>query len=227
MTESMTSVGGQSGGPMSESLLLERLRAGDEAAFETVIHLYGGRLLAAARRLLRNEDDAADAVQEAFLAAFKSIDGFQGTARLSTWLHRIVINAALMKLRSESRRPEDAIADLLPRFNAAGEWLDTVRGWDDGSEELLERRETRILVRRCIDQLPDVYRTVLLLRDIEDLDTEEVAEMLGVTANAVKIRLHRARQALRTLLESELRAAGDSRGGQVAGRSHRAVQAIV
>jgi RNA polymerase sigma-70 factor (ECF subfamily) len=204
MTESMASISSEPGHRDSEALLVERLRAGDDAAFEAVVRLYGGRLLAAARRLLRNDDDAADAVQDAFLAAFKSIDGFQGTARLSTWLHRIVINAALMKVRSASRRPEDAIADLLPRFDADGHWLDTVQEWSSGGQELLEQRETRQLVRRCIDRLPDAYRTVLMLRDIEDLDTEEVAGTLGVTANAVKIRLHRARQALRTLLESEL-----------------------
>jgi RNA polymerase sigma-70 factor (ECF subfamily) len=224
MTDNMATVLGTSGGGFdTEAQLVELLRAGDDAAFEAVVRQYSGRLLAAARRLLRNEDDAADAVQEAFLAAYKSIEGFQGAARLSTWLHRIVINAALMKLRGDSRRPEDALADLLPRFNADGEWMDTVRGWDSSSEELLGRRETRVLVRRCIDRLPDAYRTVLMLRDIEDLDTEEVAEMLGVTANAVKIRLHRARQALRTLLESELRAA-DSHGGRVPAQSHGTVQ---
>ena len=161
-------------------------------------------MLAAARRLLRNDEDAADAVQEAFMAAFRSIDGFQGTARLSTWLHRIVINAALMKLRGSSRRPEESIEDLLPRFDADGCWATDVHSWGATADDLLERRETRALVRRCIDCLPDGYRTVLVLRDIEDLDTEEVADALNITANATKIRLHRARQALRTLLEREL-----------------------
>lgn len=192
----------------SESLMLERLRAGDAAAFEMLVRLYGGRLLAAARRLLRNEEDAADAVQEAFLAAFKSIDGFQGTARLSTWLHRIVINAALMKVRRSARRPEEAIEDLLPRFDADGCWVDTVQEWGSGSEELLERRETRMMVRRCIEALPEAYRMILILRDIEDLDTDEAADILGITPNATKIRLHRARQALRTLLDAGV-------GGQV------------
>ena len=220
MTENVMSVSSQTVYPDSETLLLEQLRAGEATAFETLVRLYGGRLLATARRFLRNEDDAADAVQEAFLAAFKSIDGFQATARLSTWLHRIVVNAALMKLRSASRRPEDAIADLLPRFDADGDWIDTVCGWSDGSEELLERRDTRVLVRRCIDRLPDAYRTVLMLRDIEDLDTEEAAEILGITPNAAKIRLHRARQALRTLLEPELRRAEPCSDGRATVSMH-------
>jgi len=223
MTESMASVSSQPVCVDSEGLLLEHLRAGDAAAFETLVRLYGGRMLVAARRLLRNEDDAADAVQEAFLAAFKSIDGFQGTARLSTWLHRIVINAALMKVRRTSRRPEEAIEDLLPRFDADGCWAETVQDWGAGSEELLERRETRVLVRRCIDALPEAYRTVLMLRDIEDLDTDEAADILGITPNATKIRLHRARQALRTLLDAELGAAGafdTDRAGRLPMPSH-------
>src|SRR5512143_3071088 len=193
MTESIATALGESGPLDNEAQLVERLRAGDDAAFEAIVRQYGGRMLAAARRLLRSEDDAADAVQEAFLAAFKSIDGFQGAARLSTWLHRIVINAALMKVRSASRRPEESLEDLLPRFDADGYWTDTVHEWSSGSEELLERRETRVLVRRCIERLPEAYRTVLMLRDIEDLDTDEVAEILGITPNATKIRLHRAR----------------------------------
>jgi RNA polymerase sigma-70 factor, ECF subfamily len=194
----------------AESTFLARLRLGDEDAFAELVRSHSGRLLAAARRLLRNDEDAADAVQEAFMAAFKSIDGFQGAACLSTWLHRIVINAALMKLRGSSRRPEESIEDLLPRFDADGCWATAVHGWGATSDDLLERRETRQMVRRCIDTLPETYRTVLLLRDIEDLDTEEVAETLGITPNAIKIRLHRARQALRTLLERELHATNDA-----------------
>ena len=206
MTENVATALSESGQRDNEVQFVERLRAGDDAAFETVVRQYSGRLLAAARRLLRSDEDAADAVQEAFMAAFKSIDRFQGAARLSTWLHRIVINAALMKLRGSARRPEDSIEDLLPRFDTEGNWATEVHGWGARADDLLERRETRALVRRCIDSLPEAYRTVLLLRDIEDLDTEEVADALNITPNATKIRLHRARQALRTLLERELRA---------------------
>lgn len=188
----------------TEEVFVDRLRAGDDDAFAELVRAQTPRLFAAARRLLHNDDDAGDAVQEAFMAAFKSIDRFQGAARLSTWLHRIVINAALMKLRSSSRRPEDSIEDLLPRFDADGNWATEVHSWGATADDLLQRRETRTLVRRCIDRLPDTYRTVLVLRDIEDLDTEEVADALNITPNATKIRLHRARQALRTLLEKEL-----------------------
>jgi RNA polymerase sigma-70 factor (ECF subfamily) len=187
-----------------EAALLARLRRGEDDACEQFVRQYSGRLLATARRLLGNEQDAQDAVQETFLSAFKAIGQFTGSAKLSTWLYRIVGNAALMKLRSRRRRPEESIDDLLPHFDAHGAWMSTVTSWDTSSEQLLQRQETRALVGRCVDALPDSYRTVLLLRDIEELDTEETADLLGSTANAVKIRLHRARQALRTLLEGEL-----------------------
>ena len=184
--------------------LLARLRRGEDEAFEQLVRQHTGRLLSVARHLLGNEHDAQDAVQDAFLSAFKAIGQFTGTAKLSTWLHRIVVNAALMKLRSRRRKHEESIEDLLPQFDAEGEWSSQVAPWEIASDTLLQQQETRALVRRGINRLPDTYRTVLLLRDIEDLSTEEVAEALGVTPNAVKIRLHRARQALRTMLEQDL-----------------------
>src|SRR5262245_13485830 len=112
-----------------EQALLARLRAGEEAAFAELVHAYGARLLAVARRMLRSEDDARDALQDAFLQAFRGIDRFEGGARLSTWLHRIVINACLMKLRTRSRRPEASIDELLPRFYADGHRIDPGPPW--------------------------------------------------------------------------------------------------
>jgi len=137
-------------------------------------------------------------VQEAFLSAFRSIDRFQGNARLSTWLHRIVVNAALMKLRTRRRKPEEPIDALLPGFLPDGHREERSGPWQPSAA--LERREQQALVRAAIDRLPDSYRTVLLLRDIEELDTAEVAEMLGLSPAVVKTRLHRARLALRELL---------------------------
>jgi RNA polymerase sigma-70 factor, ECF subfamily len=188
------------GGP--EAALVERLRRGDGAAFEELLHAHTGRLLAVARRLLANEEDARDTVQEAFLSAFRSIDRFDGQAALGTWLHRIVVNAALTKLRSRRRHPEKPIEDLLPTFLEDGHQARPARDWPDPSAAL-QREETRGSVRRHIEELPEDYRVVLLLRDIEELDTEETARLLGLTPGAVKTRLHRARQALRTLLEPE------------------------
>jgi RNA polymerase sigma-70 factor (ECF subfamily) len=183
-----------------EAQLIARLRRGDHDAFEQLVRQYGGRLLATARRVLHNEDDARDAVQEAFLSAFRALPHFRADAKLSTWLHRIVMNTALMKLRSARRRPELRIEALLPVFDEAGEWAHEVKPLAMTSEDVLVSKETRARVSACIARLPASYREVVILRDIEELDTAEVAATLRISANAVKIRLHRARQALITLL---------------------------
>jgi RNA polymerase sigma-70 factor, ECF subfamily len=187
-----------------EEALLAGLRAGDAASFEQVVRRYSPRLLVTARRILGNEEDARDALQDAFLSAFRALDTFAGQSRLSTWLHRIAVNAALMRLRSRKRKPERPITELLPRFAEDGHQAEPAAPWV-GVDRALERQETRALVRRHIDELPDSYRTVLLLRDIEGLDTEETARQLGVNEGVVKTRLHRARQALRTLLDPHFR----------------------
>lgn len=207
-----------------ETRLVAALRAGDAAAFEAVVRRQSGPLLAAARRILASEDDARDAVQEAFVSAYRGIAGFDGASRLSTWLHRIVVNAALMKLRSRRRRPEEPLDDLLPCFDENGAWTSGMAQQPGSPEVLVASRQTRELVQRCIARLPDVYRVVLVLRDIEDRDTGEVAEQLGVTPNAVKIRLHRARQALRTLLERERAAERPSAAASGARATRRAMQ---
>lgn len=190
-----------------EAALVAQLRAGDEAAYEQVVRSYGGRLLAVARRIVGSEEDARDVVQDAFLNAFRSFARFEGNAKLSTWLHRIVVNAALMKLRTRKRKPEQSIETLLPSFLDDGHHEERFQSWDEPVDKVMERAETRELVRQQIDTLPEGYRTVLVLRDIEGLDTEETAKVLGLSVNATKIRLHRARQALRTMLAPHFRSA--------------------
>jgi RNA polymerase sigma-70 factor, ECF subfamily len=190
----------------SEASLVAGLRAGDAAAFETLVRQYGARLLRLARRFLGSEEDARDALQDAMLAVHKSIAGFEANAMLSTWLHRIVVNACLMKLRAQRRRHEETdLDDYLPRFLEDGHQAEPSQPWTESAESALEREELRALVRSSIDQLPESYRVVLHLRDIEEMTTEEAAAVLGITPNAVKIRLHRARQALRTLLDRHMR----------------------
>src|SRR5262249_24537369 len=124
----------QADGYGHEAHLLARLRGGEDEAFEQLVRQYTGRLLAVARPLLGNEHDAYDAVQETCLSAFKGIGQFIGTAKLSTWLYRIVINAALMKLRSRRRKPEESIDELLPQFTERGEWSGHVPVWEVSSE---------------------------------------------------------------------------------------------
>lgn len=183
-----------------DALLVTRLQRGDEAAFEDLVRGHGGRLLSVARRFLGHSEDAQDAVQETFIKAFKAVHTFEERAQLHTWLHRILVNTALMKLRERRRKPEDAIDDLLPTFSADGHQTVESREWSDA---VFERKETAGLVRRAIAMLPDQYRIVLVLRDLEERDTAETAQILGTTTTVVKVRLHRARQALRTLLDRE------------------------
>lgn len=191
--------------PQGEAALVDRLQAGDNAAYEELVRNYGGRLLATARRLLPDENDARDALQSAFVSAFQAIRTFAGDAALSTWLHRIVVNAALMRLRSRRRRPEQSIDALLPGFLEDGHQAQPAGRWRETAEQAAARAETRDLVRARIMELPEAYRDVLLLRDIEELDTAETAAFLNISPNAVKTRLHRARQALRTLLDPLMR----------------------
>jgi RNA polymerase sigma-70 factor (ECF subfamily) len=188
--------------------LLAALKGGDEQAFELLVRDYGGRMLAVARRFVRNDDDAQDVVQTAYLNAFRSLGQFEGQCQISTWLHRIVVNTALMKLRSRRRKPEASIDELLPTFQDDGHHIEQFSDWCAPADELIERAETRALVRSCIDRLPENYREVLILRDIEELSTEESARILSMTPTAVKVRLHRARQALSTLLRREFARTG-------------------
>jgi RNA polymerase sigma-70 factor (ECF subfamily) len=188
-----------------EAALLAGLRAGDDDAFETLVRSTSPRLLAVARRIVGNDDDARDVLQDAYLAAFRALDRFAGDAKLSTWLHRIVVNTALMRLRTRRRRPEEPIEPLLPAYLEDGHQVRQPVEWSDPVDVMMERAEIKAYVRAQIDRLPENYRTVLLLRDIEELNTPETATVMGISENAVKIRLHRARQALRALLDERFR----------------------
>lgn len=185
--------------------LVEAIAAGDARAFERLVRTHVDPLRAVALRLLQNQADADEVVQEAFLSAFRNLPSWRGDARLGTWLHRIVVNAALQRLRRRKRlgTASESVEELLPRFLDNGHPEHFHRPWVQTAEELATRAETREQVRRVIDKLPENYRTVLILRDIEELDTAEVADLLELSPGAVKVRLHRARQALRNLLEHE------------------------
>ncbi|HJZ58481.1 MAG TPA: sigma-70 family RNA polymerase sigma factor [Gemmataceae bacterium] len=177
--------------PDDETELVAGLRAGEEDAYEALVRTHSGALMAIARRFLGDTNDAADAVQDAFVSVFKAMRSFEGSARLGTWLHRIAVNACLMKLRGRKR------SRLVPLDDSHAP---VCRSEDDH----LGRAEVAEQVRACIDQLPPAYRTVIRLRDIEGVDTAETAGRLGTNEGVVKVRLHRARQALRALLEPVL-----------------------
>jgi RNA polymerase sigma-70 factor (ECF subfamily) len=185
---------------------LDALRRRDPVAFEHLVRSNVVGLRAVARRLLSDDSEADDVVQEAFIAAFEKLPDFRGDSKVETWLHRVVVNAALMRLRK--RRPVSTgdVEALMPKFTDAGHITQLSARWSEPEalERWAERAETRGHVRRIIDSLPQAYRTVLVLRDIEELSTREAAQMLGISEGAVKTRLHRARFALKARMEQEL-----------------------
>ena len=205
----MTSTPGRSTAELAQELgaggepsLLVRLRAGEEDAYRELLQIHGGPLLAVARRFMRNEEDARDCLQDALLSAFRAIDRFEGKAKLGTWLHRIVVNACLMRLRAGKRRPEELLDPQLLQFDSYGFRIGPTEIPPASADELLEREDVRAQVRKGINGLPENYRIVLVLRDIEEFNTAETARMLGMTPGAVKVRLHRARLALRNQIGS-------------------------
>ncbi len=193
----------------AEEVLVDRLVAGDERAFEVLVRKHGGRMMAIARRLLRDEQEAKDAVQEALLAAHRHIATFSRGAPLGAWLRRIVINQALLRIRARERKREVSLDDLLPVFDGTGIHVRSPQSWEASADRTMERSELRRLVRQQIDRLPEKYRTALMLRDIEELSTREAAKVLGISEVCMKVRLHRARQALKSLLEPHLIAEED------------------
>ena len=174
-----------------DSALRQRLKAGDGLAYETLVRRHGGRMLATARRFLRGEQDAADAVQDAFLAAFKAIANFKGDSQLGTWLHRIVVNTCLMRRRSQDRHPTISIDSLLPAFDETSHHARSVKSFRNSPSDALAAKELRNQVREQIDRLPEPFRAVLILRDIEEIDTDTAAGILGVSPGVIKTRLHR------------------------------------
>jgi RNA polymerase sigma-70 factor (ECF subfamily) len=195
------SAAGRQADEAEDPQLVAALRAGDLTTFERIIREQGPVLLAVARRLLGNDDEAREAVQDAFVSAFRSCSRFEGASRISTWLHRIVVNSCLMRLRTHRRTVEVSLDEWLPTFLPDGHHEASFVDWSNAAHAMVEQQETCALVRRCIDRLPDAYRTVLLMGDIEGMPVDEIAAALDISSNAVHIRLHRARQALRTLLD--------------------------
>ena len=187
--------------PLPEAELINALQRGEEPAYERLVREHGPRMLAVARRFLGDDAEAQDCVQEAFLNAFRALDRFEERASLGTWLHRITVNAALARLRKRPAQPDESIDHLLPQFNENGARLDPAAPMAHSVEQLVEQKQVRERVAEKIRELPELYRTVLLLRDVEGLDTREVAAALNASEEAVKTRLHRARAALKKLLQ--------------------------
>ena len=192
------------------SLDLEALRNGDPAAFQLLYLQHRPWMLAIARRYVKDQALAEDCVQDAFISAYRHRHSFEGRSSLKSWLHRITINAALMKLRTRRRHDDRALEDL-PHTNSSSEGgLEAAWGQTPPPtpEQQLAQSQIAALLRAKINELPLHHREILRLRELEERSNAEAAALLGVTEGAAKVRLHRARAALRRLLAeiiSELR----------------------
>ncbi|MBT7956785.1 MAG: sigma-70 family RNA polymerase sigma factor [Rhodospirillaceae bacterium] len=188
-----------------ETELIAALRQGESSAFEQLVRTYGPKLLATANRILQDRSLAEDCVQEAFVKVHSKFETFEERSSLSSWLHRIVINQSLMKLRSIKGKKENSIDSFMPEFDENICRIEAPWRVPATPSQIMDREETRRLVHKKVNELPDSYRIVLILRDIEEMDTKSVADVLGMSEGAVKVRLHRARAALKKLLEPILR----------------------
>ena len=185
----------------SDEVLAACAVAGDGSAFEALVVRYQQRVFRLACRLT-SDTDAPDLVQETFLQAYCGLATFRGQAKFGTWLYRIATNASLMARRTRARRPAEPLDEFLPRFDADGrleETPDALRVACD-VDEVLDRQGLAAKAHAAIERLPDLYREAFVLRDLEELSTADVAEVLGVDSAAVRQRVHRARLLVRGYL---------------------------
>ncbi|WP_257310165.1 RNA polymerase sigma factor [Geothrix fuzhouensis] len=187
-----------------EAALVNAAATGDPEAFEALVRPHLGMLFRVIDRILGNEAESQDALQDALLTILRELPGFQGASKFSTWAYRICVNQALMARRKRVRRREDAIEDLMPRFGDDGHHkdVDLLLEWSEDAEALMkvEQDELKARVRLGLDRLSDDQRAVFVLRDLEGWDTDEISRHLGITRELVRQRVHRARLALRALL---------------------------
>ncbi len=180
--------------------LVAALKQKDPLAFEQLLAQHGAMLYRVAVRLMGQREEAEEVVQETLLTVYEKIHTFSEKAALSTWLYRIVVNTALMRLRSKARAHETPMEPNGPTFTAGGEMGREVPEWNLSPEDALLRQETLAVLRQGVDRLPEPYRAVYVLAEIEGLPHQEIATMLELSVGAVKVRLHRARLFLREAL---------------------------
>ncbi len=191
----------------NEEELVKGIKEGDAATINAFVTGYWQELNFLARRILNDHSYANDVVQEGLLKAINNIDKYEGRGNFRAWLRKIVTNQSLMALRKQSSRKEDSLDNFMLEFDDSGHYLRANDTAPASLEALEESRQAREQVRKAIDQLPDKYRITIILRDIEGYTGKEVAEMTDTTEKNVKVRLHRARLALRNILEPVLNGA--------------------
>ena len=184
----------EASGPSDEDLV-RRAKGGDEAAFNELVERHQDRVYRHAERMLGNQQDAEEVLQDTFLQAYRHLGSFEERSRFSTWIYRIATNEALMRLRRSSRRREVHLEETPPgEVERASE---EVREFARSAIDHVMDREIREILDKALDELPPEYRVVFVLRDVDELSNAEVAEILGLSVPAVKSRLHRSRLWLR------------------------------
>lgn len=184
--------------PFDEAGLVAKAKAGDNSAFSALVEHYERRVFRMAKQITQNEEDAEDVLQETFLKAYSHLEDFQGNSKFYTWLVRIAVNEALMKLRK--RRSDKTVPLDDPIDTGEDVVVREIAVWEDDPEQRYSRDELGRILDEAIQSLKPAYRTVFVLRDIEELSIEEAAEALGLSISAVKSRLLRARLQLREKL---------------------------
>jgi len=188
--------------PPDDQVLVEAARSGDRSSFSELVNRHARRIYRTARHMTKNDADAEDVLQDAFIKAYQKLDQFQGDAKFSTWLTRIAVNEALMRLRKKRNSKTVSLdEDLQTEDGAVSREVPDDR---ETPEDALSREETRALLEQSVDSLAEGYRTVFVLRDVEGFSTEETADMLDLSISAVKSRLLRARLQLRDRLQRRL-----------------------
>ena len=194
-------------GAFDEAALVARAQAGDQAAFTTLVDHYQRKIYRIGKNITQNNEDAEDVLQETFLKAYEHLGGFQGNSKFYTWIVRIAVNEALMKLR---KRKGDRFVSLDEPIETGEEEVKReIAVWDDNPEQRYSREEMQRILDEAVDDLKPDFRTVFVLRDIEELSTEETSEALGISVPAVKSRLLRARLALREKLTRQFKRKGE------------------
>ena len=186
----------------SEEALVRDLQNGNLDAYDKLAEIYQKKIYGLSFHLTRNQMDAQDVTQEVLLTLFRKINMFQGKSAFSSWVYRIAVNASYMKLRSKKKEPNVSIDELMPSFNSAGFQQEKIQDWSENTESLLFTKETRDVINKAVDLLPEKEKVVFLLRDVEGLSSEKAGEILDLTVPAVKSRLHRARLFLRKKLSN-------------------------
>ena len=188
-----------------ERLLVQRVKAGDQQAFEALYRRYVSMVYRQAFKLVGNEAEAEEVVQEVFLTLYEKAKTFRGDSAFSTWLYRLTTNTTLMKLRRRKRTKEVAFDDYLPQYQDDGHHLvRPVVDWSHDAEGRLLRAEVHRTLQQALDQLPPVEKAVVVMSDLDGVANREIGKALGLSVPAVKSRLHRARLFLRGQLAVEL-----------------------